>query len=536
MKNLNLGKASFEYLIKESYLYVDKTEYIYKMVRKGTGSDFYFVSRPRRFGKSLMCSTLHELFKGRKELFKDLYIAGTEYDFKEYPVLHFDFSMLSTVSYKAFLSDFRNEIQDYADQNGINIETGQPSSMLGRLLKVLDNPVIIIDEFDSPIIDAVSKGKKELAESMRDEFNAFYKVLKGYNGKIRFFFMTGCTKLSGLNLFSSMNNLSDITRDPDYAGMFGYTDEELESCFGEYIDDYLAREEMPYKTRPEMLSAIADYYDGYRFSQESELKVYNPVSLGKLFLSKNYSFDTYWEDTGISTLAVQVARKADLIAIMNGEISLTTGSIKNFDMSELLAQRISQNTAVCLLYYAGYLTIKEGSFKKISFTFPNTEVRETFGSSLLGMYAKNSEELASAAIEFATAAVDGNVERMVKEIGIGLDQTAYQLFKKPKTENPYHIFTSAFITASGFLQSVEDNGPQGRADIVFKAGRYIYIFELKTDKSYDIALDQISDKGYFRKYREKALSEHLTIIGVGISFDSEKRSVGSSSSMVLVQK
>lgn len=534
MKNLNVGKASFEYLIRESYLYVDKSEYIYRMVRKGSGSDFYFISRPRRFGKSLMCSTLHALFSGRKELFEGLYIANTDYDFRTYAVLHFDFSKLSAASYDEFLKKFFILLSAAAGQYDITIEQDSPSIMIDLLLqKITGQIVILIDEFDSPIIDAVSNEKKELAQSIRDEFNTFYKIIKSYNEKIRFLFMAGCTKLSGLNIFSSMNNLSDITRDPDYAGMFGYTEAELELCFDGYIKDYLSREGMEYKTREELLSAIREYYDGYRFSQESDVKVYNPISVGRLFLSRNYGFDTYWEDTGISTLAVQVARKADLITIVNDEISLTTGSIKNFDVSELLAKRIGKDTAICLLYYAGYLTIKDGNFKKLYFTFPNTEVRETFGSSLLGMYAENSEELASAAIEFAASAINGNVERMVKEIGIGLDQTAYQLFTRPETENPYHIFSSAFITAAGFLQNIEDSGPGGRADIVFQAGRYIYILELKTDESDAVALEQIADKGYFRKYRERASVEHLTIIGVGISFDSEKRSIRNSSSVVI---
>lgn len=202
MKNLDVGSPSFEYLIKESYLYVDKTEYIYKMVHKESGSDFYFITRPRRFGKSLMCSTLHELFKGKKELFKDLYIDGTDYDFKEYPVLRFDFSDLKKLNEEDFIERFCNSICEIASEYGVNLEMDDPDSMLAVLLSQIEEPVILIDEFDAPIINSISDGDKELAEVMRRTFNDFYSTIKKYSGKVRFLFITGCTKLSGLNIFS----------------------------------------------------------------------------------------------------------------------------------------------------------------------------------------------------------------------------------------------------------------------------------------------------------------------------------------------
>ena len=378
MKEIVTDSYDFEALVtSKDIIYVDKTAYVAKMVM--SRSRFFFISRPRRFGKSLMCSTLDALFSGKKELFSNLYIGGTDYDFKAYPVLRFDFSKLNATSYQSFLSTFRKEIRNNAKANRLDIVDDEPSSMLDDLIGGLENPVIIIDEFDSPVIDAVSEGSQELAEKMQRDFNAFYKVIKSCTGKIRFLFITGCTKLSGLSIFSALNNLNDISLDPDYAGMSGYTEEELVRYFSEHIGQKLSMPESPYSSKEEFLDALRNYYDGYRFSDCSEVKVYNPVSIGKYFTVRKLPFSNYWISTGgLSTLAVTLGRNVDLLSIVEERRRIAKEELTSFDIFQIASAAVPDAAVAALLYYAGYLTLTGSDDYTFTLDFPNTEVRAIF--------------------------------------------------------------------------------------------------------------------------------------------------------------
>ena len=378
VKEIVTDSYDFEALVtSKDIIYVDKTAYVAKMVM--SRSRFFFISRPRRFGKSLMCSTLDALFSGKKELFSNLYIGGTDYDFKAYPVLRFDFSVLESTSYENFLIALRLQLKNLAAEHDITLQDSSPAIMLTSMLMKLENPVIIIDEFDSPLIDAVSEGSQELAEKMQRDFNAFYKVIKSCTGKIRFLFITGCTKLSGLSIFSALNNLNDISLDPDYAGMSGYTEEELVRYFSEHIGQKLSMPESPYSSKEEFLDALRNYYDGYRFSDCSEVKVYNPVSIGKYFTVRKLPFSNYWISTGgLSTLAVTLGRNVDLLSIVEERRRIAKEELTSFDIFQIASAAVPDAAVAALLYYAGYLTLTGSDDYTFTLDFPNTEVRAIF--------------------------------------------------------------------------------------------------------------------------------------------------------------
>ena len=391
MKEITTSSSILKELITYDMVYVDKTSYIWRMV-KNPARNFYFISRPRRFGKSLFCDTLKNVFEGNKELFKGLYIYD-KYDFKPYPVLHFDFNNMDADSIEDFIKGLKGKIILQAEKVGIDIDSSYgPTMMFEMLIEKLyrrDGEIVIIqDEYDAPLTSAAI-GDPEMSEGIRKALNSFYATIKNKAGMIRFCFITGVVKLSNLSIFSAMNNLVDLSMDKEFAGAFGYTDEELEEYFGEGIDEYLEANPGVYESREEFREKIRDYYDGYRFSPKSETRVYNPVSIG-FFFYKHCEFDNYWEVTGVSALAVKLARKSKLIDIMKEENTLfEKSSFINFDISEIGNDNIAVSSVIALLYYSGYLTIQEISEMDDNvylLGFPNVEIKCTFTENLINRF------------------------------------------------------------------------------------------------------------------------------------------------------
>ena len=521
MKEIVTDSCSFEDLITAGdIIYVDKTAYVQKMVK--SRSRFFFISRPRRFGKSLMCSTLDALFSGKKGLFKDLYIGKTDYDFRTYPVLRFDFSAMESTSYENFLSAFRLQLKDVAAKQGMTLQESSPAIMLTCLLMALDSPVIIIDEFDSPMIDAVAEGEQELAERMRRDFNAFYKVIKSYTGKIRFLFMTGCTKLSGLSIFSAMNNLKDISAEPEYAGMFGYTEEELLKCFSEHMEQKLG--EGRYDSREAFLEALRTYYDGYRFSPYNELRVFNPVSIGSYFAGRVASFRNFWAGTGgLSTLSVMLAKSVNLLSIANERCRLAIEDLTLFDISQIASKEVSDASVEALLYYAGYLTIK-GSYKtNIILDFPNTEVRTTFLSTLVQAYSRKRENPQAIVTDAVCAAESGDHGTLVSLLNRYFQIPSYEDLMWPdgKKEQLFRLIFKLFFGMLGLTVYTELPGGMGRIDAVMITETDNYVFEFKVDgKSPDEAIEIIK-RHYAWFFTTSPKPLHL----IGLDFRTEERQI-----------
>ena len=521
MKEIVTDSCSFEDLITAGdIIYVDKTAYVARMVM--SRSRFFFISRPRRFGKSLMCSTLDALFSGREELFKDLYIAKSGYDFKSYPVLRFDFSQLNTDSVDSFRQDFIDQISENADRNRISLSEAMPSSMMRKLLLGLEKPVIIIDEFDSPIIDAVSRDKTELAERMRDDFNAFYKVIKSFTGKVRFLFITGCTKLSGLSIFSAMNNLNDISTDPRYAGMFGYTEDELEESFSEHIDQKLGMPGSPYRSRAKFLGALKGYYDGYRFSPYDEAMVYNPVSIGSYFSGQVIPFRNFWAYTGgLSTLAVTLARHNNLLSVVEEKPELNIQDLSVFDIMTLSADGMQRPSALALLYYAGYLTIAGVDSPDLLLDFPNEEVRGTFLSSLIRTYGSYDRNPASIANSACKAVNRGDVELLISTLN-ELYKPLTPMDLRGNKESLIQLLFKALFVIAGVKVMTEVYAGKGRLDALVMAKGHNYIIEFKVDgKTAESAVEQIIKKHYDWLFTGDDTPLHL----IGIDFRTEERQI-----------
>jgi len=374
-----------------------------------------------------MCSTLHSLFEGKKELFRGLYIDKTDYSFEKYPVFHFNFAKFNTTSYNVFLSDFQEAIISEAERNGIRVESAQPSSMLNSVFEKTEKEiVIIVDEYDIPIIHTYKN--EELSDAIKEVISSFYSVIKNTNEKVRFFFLTGITKFSNLSIFSQMNNLTDLTFSEKYASMFGYTEEELESNFSEYIDNYMTRADRKYEKREDFLSAIKEYYDGYRFSYESNANVYNPVSVG-FFFTNGCSFKNYWIDTGTSTLAVDLAKDYHLGHIITENPIVGMDVFSSFDYSNLASLSLDDSEVLALIYFTGYLTIKEGDNLALTLKFPNKEVRNAFTLSLMKQYS-GGKDLSVFLVKGNIAIKNRDISGLVKAMNAYYAKIPYVVLEK----------------------------------------------------------------------------------------------------------
>ena len=381
MRDLTSGVYSFEDLINGNYLYIDKTEFIWKLIRTYKG--FYFLSRPRRFGKSLTLSTLKAVFQGKKELFKGLAIYDKTYDWKTYPVIHLDMNGRDFGTLEKMEDRFRQMLREQADLNGVTLKESSSDTMFHELIKTLHEKagdvVILLDEYDKPILNNISNAKvSEFLAALK----AFYSVIKEKSGMLRLAFITGVSKFCHVSLFSDLNNLTDITMNAKYATMLGYVESELESYFNDRIEWVSKQLNMP---REQLLPKIKEWYDGYRFEENAE-NVYNPVSLASFF-ENGGKFDNYWFSTGTPSFLMELVKKTkfDFDNILSKPVSPMAFN----------AFEIDQLDPLTLLLQTGYLTIKamEQKFNMPWYwlDFPNREVSFSFNTSLMNAYSRKSD-------------------------------------------------------------------------------------------------------------------------------------------------
>ena len=526
MKGITTSSSSFEQFIRGDALYVDKTSYIYKLI-KNPARNFYFISRPRRFGKSLFCNTLESLFKGDKELFKGLYIYD-KYDFKSYPVLHFDFNNMDADSIEDFIKGLKGKILLQAEKVGIDIDSSYgPTMMFEMLIEKLyrrDGEIVIIqDEYDAPLTSAAI-GDPEMSEGVRKALNSFYATIKNKAGMIRFCFITGVVKLSNLSIFSAMNNLVDLSMDKEFSGAFGYTDEELDEYFGEGIDEYLEANPEVYESREEFREKIRDYYDGYRFSPESETRVYNPVSIG-FFFNDGCKFDEYWKDTGSTSFAINLARKHNLGNVVTDEQAISNYAFSTFDIADLNRNNVSEDVLLALLYFSGYLSIKEPLRNGISLSFPNREVAAAFSYGLVQWYIGSDSAAMTLSNMVADAVEEGNTDKLMMAIESYFSSIPYSAYDNTHERTFQGFLMNLFLAASMIVHS-EDGTSDGRIDITLEGPSDFWIFELKVDKSADEAISQIDAKKYAEKYGYLKVADRIhRIHKIGINFLSGKRNI-----------
>ena len=509
MKNITSSVYTFEDIVKDDFLYVDKTEFIWNLIRQGKA--MYFLSRPRRFGKSLTVSTLKAVFQGKKELFKGLAIYDKPYDWKQYPVIHLDMNGLDFSSVEELESSLCDLVTEAAASHELRLESVNAASMFRALINQLaeqEQVVILLDEYDKPILNNLGEPH---AEDILDNLKAFYSVIKAFENKERFVFVTGVSKFCHVSLFSDLNNLTDITMNRDYATMFGYTQEEFETYFADRIDFACKQLNMP---REELLPEIKAWYDGYRFEEESET-VYNPVSLAQFFVN-SCKFNNYWFSTGTPSFLVELTKKADF----NFEKTLSE-PVMGLAFN---AFEIDKIDPLALLLQTGYLTIKS-SFVDLGETlyyldFPNREVKNAFETYLISDYASIPQETVGANVFKMVKAIKARDINLFMEL-LKTFFAAVQYDVATDTEGRFQLLFYSVFLLIGVRIEAESRTNNGRIDAVICDGDHVYIFEFKINQTAEIALDQIREKEYFRKYQHSGRKIILT----GANFDTVSRQI-----------
>ena len=503
-----IGIQNFEKIRQGGYVYVDKTNLVYKLANEGC---YYFLSRPRRFGKSLLISTLEAYFQGRKELFEGLAIEKLENTWEEYPVLHLDFTGSRYTELSDLQTALDQQLSRWESLYGIAAKYTDPSARFkdvidAACLKTGKKVVVLVDEYEKPIIDNIDN--HELMEQFRRELQGFYGVLKGKDEFIRFALLTGVTKLSKMSIFSGLNNIEDISMSPDYSSICGITSEEIKSYFKESVED-LAK--FNHLSVADCYTKLARLYDGYHFSIESE-GVYNPFSLLNAFKSR--LFKLYWFGTGTPTVLVRYLKKeqTDLENISRENVREETLTDANFDNLK----------PVTLMYQTGYLTIKDYNPEQFTYNldYPNEEVKRGFVNSLSETFTPSLSDGKFSIFAFANDVKAGNVEAFMRRFSAFLSDNGYRV--QGEQEKYFQNTMSIFFRLMGLYVKTEYQTSNGRIDIVVETDRFVYIIELKRDQSPEIALQQIEAKGYDKPF----LASGKQIIKLGINFSSETRTVG----------
>lgn len=503
-----IGIQSFEKIRTDGYVYVDKTALIYKLADEGS---YYFLSRPRRFGKSLLISTMEAYFSGRRDLFKGLAIETLEKDWAQYPVLHLD---LNAQKYEA-KSDL-NQVLDYnlCQWEEIYGKGSESFSLSLRFMSVVRNAylktgrrvVILVDEYDKPMLQAINNDK--LQEEYRATLKAFYSVLKTQDRYIKFAFLTGVTKFGKVSVFSDLNNLLDISMDARYQTICGITKGEMLQTFDEGIRFVAATNDMSYD---EACEKLRKRYDGYHFRQNG-IAIYNPFSLLNTFSTGE--FGSYWFETGTPTFLVKLLQRDDYYLPNLTEEQVTADILNSIDSMSM--------NPVPIIYQSGYLTIKgyDPVFKIYSLGFPNEEVSEGFLSYLLPYYTHVGQTEGPLYIRnFVHDLSRGKVADFMKRMEVMFADTDYKIVGDSEKyfQNAFYIITKLL----GFYVEVERTISDGRIDMLVKTKSYIYIFEFKFDQSAEVALKQIDDKGYAAPFA----MDKRRVIKVGVNFNCKKRCI-----------
>ena len=511
MKNLTSYVYSFEELIQGNFLYVDKTEYIWQLICPSSAG--YFLSRPRRFGKSLTVSTLKAVFEGKKELFKGLALYDKPYDWKVHPVIHLSFGDYNVVSdaVKEFPEYLTAKIQKIAEEQGIQLTSNTPGLCFGELIDELSkkgNVVILVDEYDKPILDNITN--PDIAQIQRT-LKGFYSVLKDRNDRERLLFVTGVSKFSHVSLFSDLNNLTDITMDARFATMFGYTQEELETHFADRIAALAGERDLErYKTK------IKDWYNGYRFHQNAKT-VYNPVSLAKFF-EYGGEFNNHWFSTGTPSFLLELIKKQHFNLEEILEKPMSTFAFSAYEIEKL--------DPLTLLLQTGYLTI-DSAVERYGDTlyklrFPNLEVKGSFETYLTGdCSGLHATKVKNTIYQLADNVTAGDVDGFMETMKIFFANVGYDVHLK--NENNYQLLFFSIFMLLGISITAESRTNNGRIDAVATNEDFVFVFEFKLNKTDEIALQQIKERDYFRRY----MNSGKTIRIIGVNFDQDAAQIDS---------
>ena len=513
-RKLPIGIQDFEDMRKGGYLYVDKTRYIYELFHRGKP---YFLSRPRRFGKSLLLSTMRAYFEGKKELFEGLQIEELEREnpdaWQEYPVFYIDFNKKNFRTDGALEQVLNAHLSEWETMYG-NENAEAPLEMRFQYLikKAAEttgkNVVVLVDEYDKPLLEGADA---EMMEHNKAVFKGFFSTLKSYDHYLEFVFITGVTKFGKVSLFSDLNQLNDISLTAAYSGICGITESELKEAFMPEIEQMAEKRHIS----PEgCLAELKKMYDGYHFHHEGD-GVYNPFSLLNAF-DKN-EFGMYWFATGTPTFLIDKLKESDFDAKQFSSDDYYE------EENSLTDYRIDNENPIPLFYQTGYLTIKgfDEEFRSYALGYPNEEVKYGFLKSLAPYYLCAEKEARALDVRsFVKDIRSGDTDSLRDRFTALFARLPYPEDEKIVEQNFQNVVYIVFMLLGQFTMT-EIHSAKGRADCIVETDDYVYIFEFKRDKSADEALRQIEDTGYAKPYS----ADKRTLLKIGVSFNSKDRTI-----------
>ncbi|MBS5442788.1 MULTISPECIES: ATP-binding protein [Bacteroides] len=507
-KTYPIGIQNFESLRNDNYFYVDKTKLIYQLARSGR---YYFLSRPRRFGKSLLISTLEAYFEGKKELFKGLAIENLEKDWIKYPILHLDLNIEKYNSPDSLDKILNDKLEYWESIYGTRpSETSFSLRFAGIVRRAYEQTgqrvAILVDEYDKPMLQSI--GNEELQRSFRDTLKPFYGVLKSMDGCIKFALLTGVTKFGKISVFSDLNNLNDISMDERYIEICGITEKEIHENLEDELHELARRQKMTYD---EVCKELKECYDGYHFVEDS-IGLYNPFSLLNTF--DKMKFGSYWFETGTPTYLVELLKQ--------NHYSLQRIAHEETDADVLNSIDSASQNPVPVIYQSGYLTIKgyDRRFGMYRLGFPNREVEEGFIKFLLPYYA-NVDKIESPfqISKFVHEVEQGDYDAFFRRLQSFFADTPYELVRD--LELHYQNVLFIVFKLIGFYVKAEYHTSEGRIDLILQTDQFVYIMEFKLDGTAEEAIKQINDKHYAQAFN----ADKRKLYKIGINFSNKTRNI-----------
>jgi Predicted AAA-ATPase/PD-(D/E)XK nuclease superfamily len=506
MKKLPIGIQTFEKIREEGYLYVDKTEQIFRLISSGS---YFFISRPRRFGKSLTLSTIKAIYSGKRDLFRGLWIEN-QWDWNRVrPVLHIQFNEIGYAT-NGLEKALYNMLAKQAAKHGLTLSAEgydqQFAELIEKLAEKAGKVVILMDEYDKPLIDYLEKEELPLAFAHQKILKNFYSILKSADPYIEFLLITGVSKFSKVSVFSDLNNLNDVTIDENTADLTGYTQAELEFYFEEWIQYGLQK--FKNQTREILLENIKAWYNGYNWSDS--VSVYNPFSILNFFTKR--SFEDYWFKTGTPSFLVKKLKEQRFFQL--NDLVVNKQIFESYTLDNLEPRS--------LLFQTGYLTIKAIDHRgMLTLGYPNREVEEALSSHLIGALTGRSPlDSTRPVVQLEEAFLNNQPEKAVDVINAMLKDLPSILIGQ-QDEHFYHALVHLHFRYLGFFIQSEVHTSDGRMDAVVHTPERIFVLEFKIDQSAEQALQQIRDKGYADRFR----ADGKTVVAMGINFDTKKRCV-----------
>ncbi len=513
LKNLPIGQSSFENIIKNNQIYVDKTKRIYELI---TSTQFNFLSRPRRFGKSLLVSTLKNIFLGNKDLFKGLWIYNSDWEWEKHPVIVIDFNSIVTDTVENLIYSIGKCFDNKAKEFGISLEESLLKLKFKELIvKVYERTkkevIILVDEYDKPIISHLGEGEERLdiAKKNREVLKSLFGTMKDEQviSRLRFVLLTGVSKFSRAGVFSDLNNLNDISMDSIYSDILGITEDELEKYFHDYIKVCANEFGITYE---KMKEKIKDHYNGYRFSRKN-VKVYNPFSILNFFSKREIK--NYWFESGTPTFLIKLIKDKNFYLPQAENLLVEESIFSTYELEHL--------NPSALLFQTGYLTIKDYDFETNEYvlSYPNKEVKYSFLKILYKSYVEeyDGENLYLKLGKYLRA---GDVESFIETVKSIFAGISYSVGSKLNEAN-FHTIFYLMVNAGGTPAEMELLTCEGRIDMVVETKDRIYIMEFKCNQSAEKAIEQMKEKNYAEKYKNKGKE----IILLGINFDTKKRNI-----------